>query len=82
MTQCTPVFSDVAVALYNKADGVVPPQPRIPIGPCLKWTASKDGYYEAAGGGGGNVGSFSGLTEVAAKAACCKNPKVRPELPQ
>jgi len=37
---------DVAVALYNKADGLAPKQPPIPHGVCPKWTATKDGYCE------------------------------------
>lgn len=38
---------DVAVALYNKGDAAPPKQPPIPVGNCLKWTTTKDGYYEA-----------------------------------
>ena len=66
---------DVAVALYNKGSDSVPAQPPIPPPPCNKWTATKNGYYEATGGAAGNVGSFSGLSVEAAEAACCKNPK-------
>ena len=66
---------DVAVALYNKGDAAPPKQPPIPHGNCPKWTATKDGYYEAAGGPAGNVGSFSGLTVAQAQKACCNNPK-------
>lgn len=64
---------DVAVALYNKGGASV--QPPIPTGPCSSWTHTTDGYYEACGGGNGNVGTFSGLTVEQAQAACCKNPK-------
>ena len=66
---------DVAVALYNKGDSAMPHQPPIPTGPCTKWTETQHGYYEAAGGPGGNVGTFSGKTVAEAKAACCANPK-------
>ena len=66
---------DVAVALYNKGDSAMPHQPPIPTGPCPKWTETQHGYYEAAGGPGGNVGTFSGKTVAEAKAACCANPK-------
>lgn len=66
---------DIAVALYNKGDAALPKQPPIPHGNCPKWTETHDGYYEAAGGAAGNVGSFSGLTPAQAQKACCDNPK-------
>lgn len=59
---------DVAVGLYNKGGA---PQPPISGPPCTSWQHSMDGYYEACGGGAGNVGTFSGLTRAAAQAACC-----------
>jgi alpha-galactosidase len=55
---------DVAVALYNKGSAAPPVQPPIPPPPCNKWTATRDGYYEAAGGAAGNVGSFSVSTAI------------------
>ena len=60
----------VAVAFYNKEGS---PQPPIPGPPCTAWTHTSGGYYEACGGGAGNVGTFSGLTPAQAQAACCAN---------
>lgn len=59
---------DVAVALYNKQGAAQPP---IPVGACAAWNHTFGGYYEACGGGAGNVGQFSALTRVQAQAACC-----------
>ena len=55
--------------------GKVEQKPRVfwPAGICPKWTATKDGYYEATGGGAGNLGAFSGLTVAQAEKACCAN---------
>jgi hypothetical protein len=61
----------VAVGLYNK-QGSVPP---IPGPPCSAWAHTSGGYYEACGGGAGNVGQFSGLTPDQAQQACCSNLK-------
>jgi len=63
---------DVAVALYNKKGGHLPP---IPTGPCPEWNKTEGGYLEACGGAGGNVGSFTGLTRQQAQDACCQNAK-------
>jgi len=60
----------VAVGLYNKAGGSVPP---IPGPPCDDWSKSEGSYREACGGAAGNVGSFSGLTVEQAQDACCQN---------
>ena len=60
---------DVAVGLLNRAS--VAPQPPIPVGSCPSWNHTTGGYYEACGGGAGNVGTFSGLTPAQAQAACC-----------
>merc|ERR1712070_442368 len=61
---------DVAVALYNKATGNHPP---IPGAPCNSWNKTEGGYLEACGGAGGNLDSFSGLSEAQAQDACCQN---------
>jgi hypothetical protein len=50
------------------------PQPPIPTGNCPAWNHTTDGYFEACGGGAGNVGQFSNLTPSQAQAACCANP--------
>lgn len=47
----------VAVALYNK--GGQRPLPPIPTGSCNAWNKTENGYLEACGGAGGNVGTFS-----------------------
>lgn len=60
---------DVAVALLNK--GGAAPQPPIPGPPCGAWNHSFGGYWEACGGGAGNVGEFSALKREEAQAACC-----------
>jgi len=61
---------DVAVGLYNKGGA---PQPPIPGPPCTTWNHTFGGYFEACGGGAGNVGQFSGLTRAQAQDACCSN---------
>jgi hypothetical protein len=63
---------DVAVGLYNKMGGG-PPLPPIPGPPCAAWNTTTDGYFEACGGGAGNVGQFSGKTPAEAEAECCAN---------
>ena len=62
---------DVAVGLLNRAAAA--PQPPIPVGSCPAWNHTTGGYYEACGGAGGNVGTFSALTRAQAQAACCAN---------
>ena len=58
----------VAVALFNKlGTEPVPPQP------CPTWNVSHDGYLEACGGPGGNVGSFASLSVEEAQQLCCDN---------
>ena len=63
---------DVAVGLYNKMGGG-PPLPPIPGPPCAAWNHTPGGYYEACGGGAGDVGTFSGKTPAEAQAECCAN---------
>jgi hypothetical protein len=63
---------DVAVGLLNRGGQM--PQPPIPTGNCPAWNHTTDGYFEACGGGAGNVGQFSNLTPSQAQAACCANP--------
>jgi len=63
---------DVAVGLYNK--GGTPDAPPIPTGPCVDWVHTTGQYYEAAPSTD-NVGMFSNLTAIEAKAACCADRK-------
>ena len=62
----------MAVGFYNYGGRTPPP---IPTGPCDTWTHTLGSYYEASGGGEGNVGEFSDLTPAEAQAACCADPK-------
>ena len=69
---CDSPGCDVAVGFYNYGGKTPPP---IPTGPCDTWAHTQGSYYEATGGGEGNVGEFSDLTPAQAQAACCANPK-------
>jgi len=67
---CEGAGCDVAVALYNFGGQAPPP---IPTGPCDTWTHTQGQYYDASGGGSGNLGTFSDLTPEEAQTACCAN---------
>jgi hypothetical protein len=68
---------DVAVALYNKdvGQGIDPPFAPTTDCPADKWVGGEGagGYYEACGGAGGDVGTFTNLTVAEAQAKCCGN---------
>eukprot|EP00456_Euglypha_rotunda_P009189 TRINITY_DN11977_c0_g1_i26.p1 TRINITY_DN11977_c0_g1~~TRINITY_DN11977_c0_g1_i26.p1 ORF type:complete len:424 (-),score=57.84 TRINITY_DN11977_c0_g1_i26:99-1370(-) len=57
-----------AVGLFNKLGSSPPPAP------CPTWNITTGGYYEACGGGDGNIECFSGLTLTDAENQCCENP--------
>ena len=73
---------DVAVALYNTGA----PTPILPpysndTSTCsvsfanLTWQKTEGGYYEACGGGAGDIGEFQQLTVKQAQERCCANVK-------